>query len=72
MRGWFEGAQWRRRAWYPIADEVGLRVWKSQGLKPIDLIEVIGTTEVVPFYRALVPCCETFVFCLRVFSREVL
>jgi len=25
---------------------------KPQGLKPIDLIELIGTTEVVPFYKA--------------------
>jgi hypothetical protein len=36
------------------ADKVGLRqTGYVQGLKPIDSIDLIGTTEVVPFYKTL-------------------
>jgi hypothetical protein len=42
------------RALAQTADKVGLRQTRYvQGLKPIDLIDLIGTTEVVPFYKTL-------------------
>jgi hypothetical protein len=34
---------------------------KAQGLKPIDSMRLIGTTEAVPFHRTSCPC--DFVLC---------
>jgi hypothetical protein len=45
-----------------------------QGLKPDDLIDLIGTTEVVPFYKTLLGAsklsglCQAFIILLAVIS----
>jgi hypothetical protein len=42
------------RLGFSFAGKADLRqTAKAQGLKPIDSIELIGTTEVVPFHKAI-------------------